>query len=32
MEKGKNKSVIDLVWDLFASVKLAVVIFCQKTG
>ncbi len=27
MEKGKNKSVIDLVWDLFASVKLAVVIF-----
>src|SRR5512135_370731 len=27
MEKGKNKSVIDLLWDLFASVKLAVVIF-----
>jgi cytochrome c biogenesis protein len=27
MEKGKNKSIIDLVWDLFASVKLAVVIF-----
>lgn len=27
MEKGKNKSAIDLVWDLFASVKFAVVIF-----
>ncbi len=27
MEKKKNKSIIDLVWDLFASVKFAVVIF-----
>jgi cytochrome c biogenesis protein len=27
MEKQKNKSVVDSVWDLFASVKLAVVIF-----
>jgi len=27
MEKGTNKSIIDKVWDLFASVKLAVVIF-----
>lgn len=27
MEKGKNKSIIDLLWDLFASVKFAVVIF-----
>ena len=27
MEKEKNKSFIDRVWDLFASVKLAVVIF-----
>ncbi len=27
MEKGKNKSITDRVWDLFASVKLAVVIF-----
>ncbi len=27
MEKGKNKSIIDRVWDLFASVKFAVVIF-----
>lgn len=27
MEKKKTKSIIDLVWDLFASVKSAVVIF-----
>ncbi len=27
MEKGKNKTVTDRIWDLFASVKLAVVIF-----
>ncbi len=27
MDKGKNKSVADLIWDLFASVKFAVVIF-----
>ena len=27
MEKQKNKSIIDKIWDIFASVKLAVVIF-----
>lgn len=27
MEKGKNKAITDRIWDLFASVKLAVVIF-----
>lgn len=27
MEKGKNKTITDRIWDLFASVKLAVVIF-----
>ena len=27
MEKQTNKSLTDRVWDLFASVKLAVVIF-----
>lgn len=27
MEKGKNKTFIDRIWDFFASVKLAVVIF-----
>jgi cytochrome c biogenesis protein len=27
MDKGKNKAITDRVWDLFASVKLAVVIF-----
>jgi len=27
MEKGKNKTIIDKIWDIFASVKLAVVIF-----
>ena len=27
MEKEKNKTVIDKIWDMFASVKLAVVIF-----
>jgi cytochrome c biogenesis protein len=27
MEKGKNKTVADRIWDLFASVKFAVVIF-----
>jgi cytochrome c biogenesis protein len=27
MVKGKNKSVVDKIWDIFASVKLAVVIF-----
>jgi cytochrome c biogenesis protein len=27
MDKGKNKSIADRIWDLFASVKLAVVIF-----
>jgi len=27
MEKERKKSIIDIVWDLFASVKLAVVIF-----
>lgn len=27
MEKEKNKTIIDKVWDLFASVRLAVVIF-----
>ncbi len=27
MDKGKNKSIIDRIWDLFASVKFAVVIF-----
>lgn len=27
MEKGKNKNIIDKIWDIFASVKLAVVNF-----
>src|SRR3990172_3759402 len=27
MEKEKDKTVIDKIWDIFASVKLAVVIF-----
>ena len=27
MEKEKNKTIIDKIWDIFASVKLAVVIF-----
>src|SRR4030042_4592918 len=27
MEKQKNKTIIDKIWDIFASVKLAVVIF-----
>ncbi len=27
MDRAKNKSVLDMVWDLFASVKFAVVIF-----
>jgi cytochrome c biogenesis protein len=27
MDTGKNKSIADRIWDLFASVKLAVVIF-----
>lgn len=27
MEKEKNKTIIDKIWDMFASVKLAVVIF-----
>lgn len=27
MEKQKNKTIIDNIWDIFASVKLAVVIF-----
>ena len=27
MEKQKNKTIIDNIWDMFASVKLAVVIF-----
>jgi len=27
MEKEKNKTIMDKIWDLFASVKLAVVIF-----
>jgi cytochrome c biogenesis protein len=27
MERGKNKTIIERVWDLFASVKLAVVVF-----
>ena len=27
MEKEKNKTIIDKIWDIFASVKLAVIIF-----
>lgn len=27
MEKAKNKTLIDRIWDLFASIKLAIVIF-----
>lgn len=27
MEKGKNKSLTDKIWDVFSSVKLAIVIF-----
>jgi len=29
LEQGKNKSAVDIIWDIFASVRLAIIIFAM---